>query len=147
MRPGLKALLGAVVPALLVTMQPAFAQELTYQRNDPGFAGINVKKASQPPQAMYKMMGKPFVTTIETCIGVNGRSYNTKVAVSSGDEKFDKAVRAWAAGWVWHPPQRCGVPVAICGYTFDLQLTGASSQRREYKPDPVILPPCGSPIS
>ncbi len=58
-------------------------------------------------------------TTLETCITVDGRLADARLAQSSGYDILDEATLAWARIAKFDPVEINGEPMAVCGYRFD----------------------------
>ena len=61
------------------------------------------------------------VTTIESCVTVEGRMVDVKLAKSSGSSTLDNATLAWAQTAKFAPAEFNGQPMAVCGYRLDYE--------------------------
>jgi TonB family protein len=59
------------------------------------------------------------VTTLETCVTVEGRLADIRVVQSSGFAILDAATLDWARAAKFLPAEINGEPFAVCGYRFD----------------------------
>lgn len=55
------------------------------------------------------------VTSLETCVTVEGRMVDVKLAQSSGSVTLDSATLAWAQTVRFAPAEFNGEPMAVCG--------------------------------
>lgn len=60
-------------------------------------------------------------TTIESCITVEGRMVDVKLAKSSGSVTLDSATLAWAQTARMTPAEFNGQPMAVCGWRLDYE--------------------------
>lgn len=72
-----------------------------------------------PPEAAKKE--EAGVTTLESCVTVEGRMVDVKLAKSSGSVSLDSATLAWAQTAKFAPAEFNGQPMAICGYRLDYE--------------------------
>lgn len=72
-----------------------------------------------PDSAMRK--GDSGTTTIESCVTVDGRLADVKLAQSSGSVVLDSATLAWAQTAKFMPAEFNGQPMAVCGWRLDYQ--------------------------
>jgi protein TonB len=61
------------------------------------------------------------VTTLESCVTVEGRMVDVKLARSSGSATLDSATLAWAQTAKFAPAEFNGQPMAVCGYRLDYE--------------------------
>jgi TonB family protein len=61
------------------------------------------------------------VTTLESCVTVEGRMVDVKLARSSGSVALDSATLAWAQTAKFAPAEFNGQPMAVCGYRLDYE--------------------------
>jgi len=61
------------------------------------------------------------VTTLESCVTVEGRMVDVKLAQSSGSVALDSATLAWAQTAKFAPAEFNGQPMAVCGYRLDYE--------------------------
>ncbi len=59
------------------------------------------------------------VTTLETCVTLDGKLADIHVVRSSGAAVLDAATLDWARGAKFMPAEINGEPFAVCGYFFD----------------------------
>lgn len=59
------------------------------------------------------------VTTLESCVTIEGRLVDVKLARSSGSLALDSATLAWARTAKFTPAEFNGQPLAVCGYRLD----------------------------
>lgn len=61
------------------------------------------------------------VTTLESCVTVEGRMVDVKLARSSGSPALDNATLEWAQTAKFAPAEFNGQPMAVCGYRLDYE--------------------------
>lgn len=61
------------------------------------------------------------VTTLESCVTVEGRMVDVTLARSSGSVALDSATLAWAQTAKFAPAEFNGQPMAVCGYRLDYE--------------------------
>jgi TonB family protein len=61
------------------------------------------------------------ITTLESCVTVEGRMVDVKLARSSGSPALDNATLAWAQTAKFAPAEFNGQPMAVCGYRLDYE--------------------------
>lgn len=72
-----------------------------------------------PDSAMRS--GDSGTTTLESCVTVDGRMADVKLAQSSGSTALDSATLAWAQTARIVPAEFSGQPMAVCGWRLDYQ--------------------------
>jgi protein TonB len=70
------------------------------------------------------------VTTLESCVTVEGRMVDVKLARSSGSVTLDSATLAWAQTARFAPAEFNGEPMAVCGYRLDYEWRVQERQSR-----------------
>lgn len=65
--------------------------------------------------------GDAGTTTIESCVTVDGRLADVRLAQSSGSVALDSATLAWAQTAKFMPAEFNGQPMAVCGWRLDYQ--------------------------
>ena len=60
-------------------------------------------------------------TTLESCVTVEGRMVDVRLARSSGSVTLDSATLAWAQTAKFAPAEFNGQPMAVCGYRLDYE--------------------------
>lgn len=72
-----------------------------------------------PPAAARK--GDAGITTVETCVTVEGRLVDVRIVQSSGSLLLDEATLAWTKVAKYRPAEFNGQPFAVCGFRFDYE--------------------------
>jgi TonB family protein len=67
------------------------------------------------------------ITTLESCVTVEGRLVDVKLARSSGSATLDSATLAWARTATFQPALIDGQPMAVCGWRLDHEWRVASN--------------------
>lgn len=70
------------------------------------------------------------VTSLESCVTVEGRMVDVKLARSSGSVALDSATLAWAQTAKFAPAEFNGEPMAVCGYRLDYEWRVTEQQTR-----------------
>jgi len=70
------------------------------------------------------------VTTLESCVTVEGRMVDVRLARSSGSVTLDSATLAWAQTARFAPAEFNGEPMAVCGYRLDYEWRVQERQSR-----------------
>ena len=70
------------------------------------------------------------VTSLESCVTVEGRMVDVKLAQSSGSVTLDSATLAWAQTAKFAPAEFNGEPMAVCGYRLDYEWRVQGRQSR-----------------
>lgn len=81
------------------------------------------------PEASIKKQ-EAGVTTLESCVTVEGRMVDVKLARSSGSVALDSATLAWAQTAKFAPAEFNGEPMAVCGYRLDYEWRVQERQSR-----------------
>ena len=102
--------------------RPAFFVQ--WRANLPGLTSrprvdASTAMPAYPPEAVKKE--ETGVTTLESCVTVEGRMVDVKLAKSSGSVSLDSATLAWAQTAKVAPAEFNGQPMAICGYRLDYE--------------------------
>lgn len=81
----------------------------------------SVSEETEPPDYPEVAVREEFagVTTLETCVTLEGRLADIRVVRSSGFEVLDTATLDWALTAKFLPAEINGEPFAVCGYRFD----------------------------
>lgn len=93
-----------------------------WKNNLPGLTRRpSVSEDTEPPIYPAVAVREEFagVTTLETCVTLEGRLADIHVVRSSGFEVLDTAALDWALTAKFLPAEINGEPFAICGYRFD----------------------------
>jgi len=107
---------------LVSTERPAF-----FVQWKPDLPGITQRPSVAPntPLPQYPAAAmrndETGVTSLESCLTVDGRLVDIRLAQSSGSKTLDDATLAWARTAKYQPAKFNGEAVAICGYRFDYQ--------------------------
>ncbi len=70
------------------------------------------------------------VTSLESCVTLEGRMVDVKLAQSSGSVTLDSATLAWAQTAKFAPAEFNGEPMAVCGYRLDYEWRVQGRQSR-----------------
>lgn len=81
------------------------------------------------PEASVKKQ-ETGVTTLESCVTIEGRMVDVKLARSSGSVTLDSATLAWAQTAKFAPAEFNGEPMAVCGYRLDYEWRVQERQSR-----------------
>lgn len=73
--------------------------------------------------------GDTGVTSLESCLTVEGRLVDTHITKSSGSKVLDEATLEWTKTAKYQPAEFNGEPFAICGYRFDYEWRVVDNQR------------------
>jgi TonB family protein len=65
--------------------------------------------------------GESGITTLESCITIEGRMVDVKLARSSGSVTLDSATLAWAQTAKMTPAEFNDQPMAVCGWQLDYE--------------------------
>jgi periplasmic protein TonB len=102
--------------------KPAFFVQWT--TNLPGLTRRPTIDAAVAPPKYPELASKrneSGITTLESCISVEGRMVDVRLVRSSGSVSLDSATLAWAQTAKILPAEFNGQPMAVCGWRLDYE--------------------------
>jgi TonB family protein len=134
--PGFGGAAPPVEPGLIRKAEPGNTErpEFFVQWKQSGLPGLTKRPAIDKSTALPEYPAAAVrnddqgVTSVESCLTVDGRLVDTHIAQSSGSKVLDEATLAWAKTAKYTPAEFNGEPFAICGYRFDYEwrVTGGN---------------------